>query len=182
MLRQTAFGIALSTLVLASGLMTAPVPGNPSQKKADPRQPSSIPASQVATSNLTFQTTTLEKSVFEQINQYRVSQGLPKLTINANITRQARIHSENMAKGKVPFSHQGFARRVNAIPLIYNSAAENVAFNLGYSNPANQAVIGWLRSPGHLKNIQGKFNLTGIGVAANQQGEVYLTQIFLHTR
>ncbi|MBD2388380.1 CAP domain-containing protein [Cylindrospermum sp. FACHB-282] len=182
MLRQTAFGIALSTLVLASGLMTAPGPGNPSQKKADSHQPSSIPSSQVATTNLTFETTTLEKSVFVQINQYRISQGLPKLTINANITRQARIHSLDMAKGKVPFSHQGFEGRVKAMPLIYDSAAENVAFNLGYSNPASQAVIGWLRSPGHLKNIRGKYNLTGIGVAANQEGKVYLTQIFLHTR
>lgn len=182
MLRQTAFGIALSTLVLASGLMTAPGPGNPSQKKADPHQPSSIPASQVATSNITFETTTLEKSVFEEINQYRVSQGLSKLTLNAKITRQARIHSQNMAQRKVPFSHQGFEQRVKAIPLIYNSAAENVAFNLGYSSPASQAVIGWLRSPGHLKNIRGKYNLTGIGVSVNQEGEVYLTQIFLHSR
>lgn len=182
MLRQTAFGIALSTLVLASGFMTATVPGNSAKNKFADNQLSSNLASQVATSNLTFETTTLEKSVFEQINLYRVSQGLPKLTLNANITRQARIHSQNMAQGKVPFSHQGFERRVNAIPLIYNSAAENVAFNLGYSNPANQAVIGWLNSPGHLKNIRGNYNLTGIGVAANQRGEVYLTQLFFHTR
>jgi uncharacterized protein YkwD len=182
MLRQTAFGIALSMLVLASGLMNAPVPGNSAQKKTTDYQIPSIDSNDVAVSNLPFRATTLEKSVFEQINQYRVSQGLPTLTLNMNITRQARIHSQNMATGKVPFSHQGFERRVNAIPLIYNSAAENVAFNLGYSYPANQAVIGWLRSPGHLRNIRGKYNLTGIGVAANSQGEVYLTQIFLHTK
>lgn len=86
-----------------------------------------------------------------------------------------------MANGKVPFSHQGFEKRVTILPIIYKSAGENVAFNQGYSDPAGQAVIGWLNSPGHLKNIKGKYNLTGIGVAANQKGEVYLTQIFLQT-
>ncbi|MBW4563625.1 MAG: CAP domain-containing protein [Mojavia pulchra JT2-VF2] len=182
MFRQTAFGIALSTLVLASGLTTAPIPGHSSTNKPTHNKPLSISLNQVATSSTTFKTTALEKSVFAQINRYRVSQGLPKLALNASITRQARIHSQNMAKGKVPFSHQGFKGRVTAIPIIYNSAAENVAFNQGYSDPAAQAVIGWLDSPGHLKNIRGKYNLTGIGVAANEEGEVYLTQIFLRTQ
>ncbi|MBH8554582.1 CAP domain-containing protein [Nostocaceae cyanobacterium CENA357] len=181
MFRQTAFGIALSTLVLATGLMNAPVPSHSSTKQATYDQPLSIPSNQVAISTTTFQTTALEKSVFDQINRYRAAKKLSKLKLNANISRQARIHSQNMARGKVPFSHQGFELRVKAIPLPYNSAAENVAFNQGYSNPASQAVIGWLESPGHLKNLQGNFNLTGIGVAANKQGEVYLTQIFVHT-
>jgi uncharacterized protein YkwD len=182
MFRQTAFGIALSTLVLASGLATTPVPGHTSTNESTDTQPSSIVSNQIAISTTTFKTTALEKSVFEQINRYRIAKGLRKLTLNTNITRQARIHSQNMAKGKVPFSHQGFEKRVKSIPLIYNSAAENVAFNQGYSDPAAEAFIGWLNSPGHLKNIKGNYNLTGIGVAANSKGEVYLTQIFVHTR
>jgi uncharacterized protein YkwD len=104
------------------------------------------------------------------------------LTLNANITQQARIHSQNMANGKVPFSHEGFGQRVTAVPLLYNEASENLAFNQGYSNPASEAITGWLSSPGHLKNIQGDYDLTGIGVATNRRGEVYLTQIFIRTR
>ncbi|RCJ41301.1 alkaline phosphatase [Nostoc minutum NIES-26] len=180
MSRQPAFGIALSMLVLASGLMTSPIPGHSSTKQTTDNQPLSISSSQIATST-TFETTALEKSVFDQINRYRAAKKLPKLKLNPTISRQARIHSQNMARGKVPFSHQGFERRVTAIPLRFNSAAENVAFNQGYSNPASEAVTGWLDSPGHLKNIKGNYNLTGIGVAANKQGEVYLTQIFLHS-
>ncbi|WP_017654055.1 CAP domain-containing protein [Fortiea contorta] len=182
MFRQTAFGIALSTLVLASELTTASFPDHTAKKKSLAPQPLSIASNQVAVSTTTFKTTALEKSVFDQINRYRVARGLSKLTLNANITKQARIHSQNMANGKVPFSHQGFEKRVTAIPIIYNSAAENVAFNQGYSNPAAEAVTGWLKSPGHLVNIKGKYNLTGIGVAANKQGEVYLTQIFVQAR
>ncbi|MFM7364336.1 MAG: CAP domain-containing protein, partial [Cuspidothrix sp.] len=119
--------------------------------------------------------------VFIQINQYRAKRGLKQLIVNEKISEQARIHSENMASGKVPFSHQGFRQRVMAIPLTYSSAAENVAYNMGYSSPANEAVSGWLKSPGHLKNLQGQYNLTGVGVATNNKGEVYLTQIFLNT-
>jgi uncharacterized protein YkwD len=87
-----------------------------------------------------------------------------------------------MARGKVPFSHQGFIRRVNSLPIGYSGAAENVAFNQGYNDPANEAVIGWLNSPGHLENIKGNYNLTGIGVATNSKGEVYLTQLFLRSK
>jgi uncharacterized protein YkwD len=182
MFRQTAFGIALSALVLASGLTTVPILNHPSTNTSTRNKLLSLFSSEVAISTPTFKTTELEKSVFDQINRYRASKGLPKLTINASITRQARIHSQNMAKGKTPFSHHGFERRVKAIPIRYSSAAENVAFNRGYTNPANEAVSGWINSPGHLKNLKGNYNLTGIGVATNNQGEVYLTQMFFHTR
>jgi len=173
MLRQTAFGIALSTLVIASGYMTA-------AKQTGRYQRSSLVTSQGTISNVGFETTNLEKSVFTQINQYRAKRGLKQLNLSEKISQQARIHSQNMAAGKVPFSHQGFEQRVMAIPLKYSSAAENVAYNTGYSNPANEAVVGWLKSPGHLRNLQGKYNLTGVGVAANENGDVYLTQIFLN--
>ena len=180
MLRQTAFGMALSTLVLASGLMTAANLDNSSAQQTVRHQRSSLVTSQAKISNRDFQNTNLEQSVFTQINQYRAKKGLKQLIFNEKISKQARIHSENMASGRVPFSHQGFRERVMAIPLDYDSAAENVAYNLGYSSPSNEAVSGWLKSPGHLKNLRGKYNLTGVGVATNDKGEVYLTQIFLN--
>lgn len=181
MFRQTAFGIALSMLVLASGLSSTSIPGETSINKSEHTRAMSMSSRRV-TSPVTIKSTDLERSVFDQINRYRASKGLPKLSLNAKITRQARIHSQNMANGKVPFSHQGFRRRVNVIPIRYRSAAENVAFNLGYSDPAQEAVTGWLHSPDHLVNIKGNYNMTGIGVATNSEGEVYLTQIFLRSR
>ncbi|MFB2937033.1 CAP domain-containing protein [Aerosakkonemataceae cyanobacterium BLCC-F154] len=127
---------------------------------------------------------TIERSIYEQVNKYRQSQKLPPLQLNAAITQQSRLHSQAMASGKVPFSHQGFEQRVNAIEksVPYNSAGENVAYNQGYKDAATQAVQGWLKSPGHLKNIRGNFNLTGIGVAQNSKGEYYFTQIFIRSR
>ncbi|MCX7596161.1 MAG: CAP domain-containing protein [Fischerella sp.] len=180
MIRQSALGIALSMLVLASGLKIIPS-GKTPKNKLFINQILSISSPPFAHS-INFKTTDLEKSVFTQINRYRISQGLPKLTLNSNITKQARIHSKNMANGKVPFSHQGFKQRVNAISLRYKSAAENVAFNQGFSDPATEAFTSWINSPDHLINIKGNYNLTGIGVATNSKGEVYLTQIFLRNQ
>lgn len=171
MFRQTAFGFALSMLVLASGLTTSAIRGN-----------TSTSINQVALSTKTVKTADLEKSVFNQINRYRATQGLSKLSLSPKISRQARIHSQDMARGQVPFSHEGFEQRVDSIFIPYKSAAENLAFNRGYSDPANEAIIDWIHSPGHLHNLKGNYNLTGVGVATNSKGDVYLTQIFLRSR
>lgn len=122
----------------------------------------------------------LEQSVHQKINAYRASRSLPALALNATISNVARIHSQNMASGSVPFGHQGFDARVQTLSqtFTFRSAGENVAFNQGYSDPVAVAVNGWLNSPGHLNNIVGSFNLTGIGVARNSIGEYFFTQIF----
>ncbi|TAE55063.1 MAG: CAP domain-containing protein [Nostocales cyanobacterium] len=182
MFRQTTFGMALSLLVLASSFMTVPLRRSNSTQTVAQTQQSIYSTTQASISKFNSRNSHLEKLVFDQINQYRVSQGLTKLTLDSNISKQARIHSQNMANGKVKFSHHGFEQRVKALPLKYESAGENVAFNVGYSDPSKEAVIGWLNSPGHLKNIQGKYTFTGVGVATNAKGEVYLTQIFIKTR
>jgi uncharacterized protein YkwD len=124
--------------------------------------------------------TTLERTVFQKINQYRQSQGLAALSRNSTITTQARKHSQNMANTR-QLSHNGFESRLQVIgkTIQWRGAAENVAYNAGFSNPAAQAVNGWLKSSGHLQNIVGDFNLTGIGVAQNSRGEYYFTQIFI---
>ena len=127
---------------------------------------------------------TLEQAVLTQINQHRASLKLPPLTLNATISEQARAHSQAMANGQVPFSHNGFQQRVATIArtIPYSRAAENVAYNQGYSDPVSQAVQGWLQSTGHRQNIEGSFDLTGIGIAKNAKGEYYFTQIFIRRR
>lgn len=125
--------------------------------------------------------TTIEENVHQQINQYRQSRKLSSLTFNNTIAQQARIHSERMAAKTVTFSHEGFEKRLQQIKITipYQQAAENVAYNQGSKDPATAAVQGWLKSPGHLKNIEGNFNLTGVGVSQNTKGQYYFTQIFI---
>ena len=124
----------------------------------------------------------LEKATNEQINKYRASKKLPPLSIDSRISQIARIHSDHMASGKVKFSHDGFDGRAKAITVPYQSFAENVAYNMGFSDPVRNAVDGWIKSDGHRKNMEGQFNLTGIGIAKNAKGEYYFTQLFVRSR
>jgi len=122
----------------------------------------------------------MEQAVHEQVNQYRISQGLAALSWNETVADFCRTHSLDMASGAVPFGHEGFSERIDGIAqtVAYSSAAENVAYN-NYADPASAAVDGWLDSPGHLANIEGDFDLTGVGVAESDGGVYYFTQIFI---
>jgi uncharacterized protein YkwD len=152
-----------------------PTPVSPTQNSQNQPNSTNINSSQFAN---------MEKSIHEQVNQYRASQNLPALKFDPTISQVAREHSQAMAKGSVPFSHQGFEKRVSDISqtISYQSAAENLATNFGYSQPAEQAVQGWINSPGHQKNMVGDFNLSGVGIVQNQKGEYYFTQIFIKRR
>lgn len=135
----------------------------------------------VAMSQSDLELAEIAKSAHQQVNEYRASQGLAPLEFNTLISEQAKIHSENMAQQTVDFSHEGFQDRIEALKdnISYSGAAENIAYNMGYGDPATRAVSGWIESDGHRQNMTGNYNLTGIGVAVNQEGEYYFTQIFI---
>lgn len=167
---KLSLGILLGILAVASGLTSCDMPIN-ADIMPTPETIAAVPPPSA-----------LEQSIHQQINQYRQSRKLPPLKLDARISQQAKIHSQAMASGKVPFSHQGFETRVAAIrrQINYRAAAENVAYNQGYANPAKQAVEGWIKSQGHRVNIEGQYNLTGIGVVKNAKNEYYFTQIFIY--
>lgn len=123
----------------------------------------------------------IEKSVFKMVNQLRAKHQLPPLTSSSFMGSLAREHSIDMASGLIPFGHDGVSQRFNAILKKYpnsTSFGENVAFDEGYANPGEEAVAAWINSPPHLANMLGDYNLTGVGVASNDLGEYYFTQIF----
>ena len=122
----------------------------------------------------------LEQEVHQLINRYRISKDLPPLIAHEIITRQARMHSRAMATKRIPISHSGFDQRVEIISrsLPLRAAAENIAYNRGYSHCVQRIAQDWLKSTVHRKNIEGDYHLTGIGVAVDSQGACYITQIF----
>jgi uncharacterized protein YkwD len=169
----TVNSIALGTFILASSNLTASAISVPSLSSAN------TPVVQVSESS----TSNIEQSIFKQINQYRTSKGLSPLSRDPRIDSQSKNHSQDMANGKIPLSHEGFDDRVKATGIVIKRATENVAYNKGFNDPAAQAIRGWLKSPAHLGSIQGKdYNQTGIGVATNSKGEIYFTQIFVRTK
>lgn len=123
----------------------------------------------------------VERDVVARVNRHRRSIGLAPLSVDAAITRQARLHSQAMASGATPAGHRGFDDRVAAIrrAMRCRRAAENVALNRGYEDPAAEAMRGWLGSAGHRENIEGAYQVTGVGAATDRAGNVYLTQIFV---
>jgi uncharacterized protein YkwD len=86
-----------------------------------------------------------------------------------------------MAQNAGTVSHRGFDERLRNIQekLPYRATAENVAANIGYKNPAREAVEAWKNSERHRRNMLGDYSLTGIGVARSAQGHYFFTQIFL---
>jgi uncharacterized protein YkwD len=125
--------------------------------------------------------TPMEKEILYHINHYRMTHQLSALTMNDRISQEAARHSQEMAHHRVPFGHQKFNDRMSRLYKTIHHArggAENVAYN--YKN-AKVVVQQWLNSPGHRHNIRGNYNLTGIGIAHDDQGRIYYTQIFIRS-
>ena len=120
----------------------------------------------------------MEEQILALINKHRKSKGLAPLQSNFVITSVAREHTMNMATKRVAFGHGGFSARSKYIMTKIKgvtSVAENVAYG---SQTAEEVVEGWLNSPPHKKNIEGPFQLTGIGVARDVNSRLYFTQLF----
>lgn len=122
----------------------------------------------------------MEREILKMINEHRSSIGKGELVFNDYIRKEAYTHSLNMANGKIHFSHKGFDERFNRLSgfLDITQGAENIA-----NGPLNakHIVSGWLASPGHRKNIEDDFNLTGIGIAQAPNGSYFYTQIFVRS-
>ncbi|KTD22551.1 CAP domain-containing protein [Legionella londiniensis] len=124
---------------------------------------------------------TYQQIVLNEVNRYRASRGLKPLKLNSFISQVARQHSLDMANKTIEFGHKHFNDRIKRI---YNhlefceAGAENIAY---FKIPPREVVRKWLTSRGHRRNIEGNYNLTGIGIVRTKAGWVYYTQIFLRT-
>ncbi|MES2371346.1 MAG: CAP domain-containing protein [Bacteroidota bacterium] len=143
--------------------------------------PKYAPSESVPVSGKTEVNGNMEESILGYINAHRRSKGLAKLQMSDIASQQAYQHSKNMATGKTGFGHNGFDQRIQNIKKAMGTtfmaaSAENVAYG---QLSAKEVVQGWLKSAPHKKNIEGNYNLTGIGLAKDRTGDIYFTQIFL---
>lgn len=127
-------------------------------------------------------TEALESRTYELVNEYRKARGFAPLAYDTRIAAVARRHSEDMAAGRVPAGHDGFETRQRAISktIPLKGIAENVGVNdYPPSRTVRATVSGWLKSRGHRENIEGRYGLTGVGIARDARGAYYYTQIFV---
>lgn len=178
MLRGISYTVLLyvSTFIIAFTSCSGSKSTTSSASKTSSRTTSSSPA--MPKPSTASVAPALEDQILTLINQYRKKKGLPALQSNPVIEAEARRHTVSMASKRTPFGHDGFNYRskviTTKIPGV-TATAENVAYG---SRSAEEVVNGWIKSPGHRKNIEGKYRLTGIGVARDAKSVLYFTQIF----
>jgi uncharacterized protein YkwD len=125
-----------------------------------------------------------ERRAFDLINEARRAQGYAPLVWDAELTRMARAHSEQMARQNV-LSHDtadgSMIARAHSLGIGgWRTLAENIAYNQGFDDPAAFAVERWLKSPLPRDNIlRASFTHAGLGVARTPDGRVYFTQVFV---
>ncbi|MGW0086967.1 CAP domain-containing protein [Streptomyces sp. NPDC003393] len=115
--------------------------------------------------------------VVQLVNAERAKVGCSPLTVNADLTKAAQAHSEDMAAHR-NMSHTGSdgsspGDRITRAGYNWSSYGENVAY--GYSTP-EKVMAAWMDSPGHRENILNcGYKEIGVGLA---QPDSYWTQDF----
>ncbi|MGN4423964.1 CAP domain-containing protein [Bacillus cereus group sp. MYBK30-1] len=119
-----------------------------------------------------------EQRVVELTNAERTKQGLPALQIDTELSKVARIKSEDMQKNNY-FDHNSPTYgspfdMMKKFGISYKSAGENIA--QGQRTP-EEVVQAWMNSAGHRANILNS-GFTHIGVGYVESGN-YWTQQFI---
>ena len=130
----------------------------------------------------------MESDIVRFTNRHREKAKLQPLKISRALTFLAREQNEHMcANGTLshesklfPKGWRKFSDRMRAVRV--RSAGENIAYStIGKDSRrwAKFIVDGWMKSPGHRKNIlNGKFNYLGVGVWECDGKIAYATQVF----
>lgn len=128
----------------------------------------------------------LAGTLHSQVNDFRTSNGRPALNRHAGLDRMAQQHCEFMRAnrgkfGKSNLTHYGFEERALAAQRMMkmSDVGENIGTCSGSgSSSASVLVNAWKNSSGHMKNMKGTWNATGIGAVVDSDGTVFATQIF----
>ena len=126
-----------------------------------------------------------ENEIFQLINRQRSRSRLEILNWDDDLADLARDYSQEMADENF-FSHRDrrgrdVADRAERSGIRrWTKIGENLFFCDGFRNFSNLAVSGWLKSASHRKNMLAPdWTKTGIGVAQDRNGRIYITQIFI---
>ncbi|HDR4240418.1 TPA: serine protease [Bacillus anthracis] len=149
-----------------------PAENNNTQKPAEQKPAEQKPAEEAKSLS------EFEQRVVELTNAERAKQGLPALKIDTELSKVARIKSEDMQKNNY-FDHNSPIYgspfdMMKKFGISYTSAGENIA--QGQRTP-EEVVQAWMNSAGHRANILNN-GFTHIGVGYVESGN-YWTQQFI---
>ncbi len=126
--------------------------------------------------DVTGDETSVADEIFKLVNAHRQSIGLAAMDKSTTADQLAVEHSKYMiTQGRI--SHDNQETKFTALREKEN--ATGFAENVAAGQPTAQSVMtAWLNSSGHKANIEGNYTHIGIGVAKDQNGSNYYTQIF----
>ncbi len=141
----------------------------------------------LAAAALPLPTPSLERRVFDAINFQRVCKDAEPLGWDDRLAAAARQHSERMLTVGF-FSHNDpqlgdVGERITRASILWTHCGENIFREKDWEDPVPIAVVQWMYSPGHCRNILNPdFTLTGVGVFVDPEGRVAITQQFIRPR
>lgn len=121
-----------------------------------------------------------EENAFLLLNQDRIRNGLPALTLDPALSELARKKSRDMHENNY-FAHTSptygsAAQMLRTFGYSFTSVAENIAHHA----TVEKSQAAFMSSAGHRRNILGsQWTKVGIGVWKDSQGFVYVTQLFV---
>lgn len=128
----------------------------------------------------TISVTAQEQKALNLLNADRAAQGLPPLTLDSELSRIARIKSQDMKDNRY-FAHTSptygnAASMLKTFGYSFNGVGENIAHHA----TVEKSQAAFMSSDGHRRNILGsQWQKVGIGVCYDNQGFVYVTQLFV---
>ncbi len=148
------------------------------EQSAAPSKPEQSESSDAQTPSVDSNVSEYEKQVVEIVNRYRAENGLKPLTLNTELSKVARLKSQDMKDNKY-FSHTSPTYgspfdMMKKFGISYRTAGENIA--MGQRTPET-VMTAWMNSSGHRANILNS-TYTQIGVGYVADGN-YWTQMFI---
>jgi len=126
------------------------------------------------------QISVLETQIHNKINDYRQTQGLPKLVMQFVMFEEAHLHSVKMANGLVAADGTGMDEAFASVKDKLGGTTEGyVILTSPYPN-ADSIVKYMLDNPDVVGIIKQTYTQSGVGVDYNDDGIAYVTHMFLN--
>lgn len=154
------------------------VPGFPGGGALWPDQTPDLPGQENSPSDGADTLSNYESEVVRLVNEARAESGLQPLTASGELSRVARLKSQDMVDNHY-FSHTSPTygtpfQMLTSFGVSYRTAGENIAY--GQRTP-QEVVAGWMNSSGHRANIlNASYTQIGVGYVADGN---YWTQLFI---
>jgi uncharacterized protein YkwD len=153
--------IALATFAGSCASSTAPTKPPSSVRQAQPKSEAAEPSH-------------LVEAVVDAHNNRRSRSDRKPLASNPMLQAAAIDHARDMARRR-KMSHKGSDGsspfdRMKGHGYVFVEAAENVAYGF---DDVDSVMDGWMKSPGHRRNILGNFSEIGVGRAIASDGASY---------